>query len=79
MPIFHDVDSVRTAYYITDGEKKVLAGGSLASGTLPVGKNISIGTLVFPLDKITKPHKTDADGQSQWSVPESLGFLGVSG
>ena len=52
-----DVDSMRAAYYITDGEKKVVAGGSLASGTLPVGKNISIGTLVFPLDKITKPQK----------------------
>lgn len=52
-----DIDSVRAAYYITDGEKKVVAGGSLASGTLPVGKNISIGTLVFPLGKITKPQK----------------------
>jgi hypothetical protein len=52
-----NVDSVRTAYYITDGERKVVTGGSLASGTLPVGKNISLGTLVFPLDKITKAQK----------------------
>jgi len=52
-----DVDSVRTAYYITDGEKKVVTGGSLASGVLPMGKNISLGTLVFPLDKITKAQK----------------------
>jgi hypothetical protein len=52
-----NVNSVRNSYYITDGENKVVAGGSLANGILPVGKNISLGTLVFPLDKITKPQK----------------------
>ena len=51
------VDSVRSAYYISDGDRKVVAGGSLASGTLPIGKNVSLGTLVLPLDKITKPQK----------------------
>ena len=52
-----NVNSVRSSYYITNGENKVVAGGSLANGILPVGKNISLGTLVFPLDKITKPQK----------------------
>ena len=52
-----DVDSVRSAYYIADEQKTVLAGGALAVGKLPVGKNIDIGTVVFPLDKITKPTK----------------------
>lgn len=51
------VDSVRSAYYITDDQQNVLAGGSLTSGTLPMGKSIGIGTVVFPLDKITKPSK----------------------
>ena len=52
-----NVNSVRSSYYFTNGENKVVAGGSLANGILPVGKNISLGTLVFPLDKITKPQK----------------------
>ena len=54
---FIDVDSVRTAYYITDEQQQVLTGGTLAVGRLPVGKNIDLGTIVFPLDKITKPSK----------------------
>ena len=54
---FIDVDSVRTAYYITDEQQQVLTGGTLALGRLPVGKNIDLGTIVFPLDKITKPSK----------------------
>ena len=51
------IDSVRSAYYISDDQNEVLAGGSLAVGKLPVGKNLDIGTVVFPLDKITKPTK----------------------
>ena len=51
------VDSVRCTYYIADEQKTVVAGGALAVGKLPVGKNIDIGTVVFPLDKITKPTK----------------------
>ena len=52
-----DVDSIRSAYYITDAQHQVLTGGTLAVGRLPVGKNIDIGTIIFPLDKITKPSK----------------------
>ena len=51
------VDSVRSAYYITNEKQEVLAGGSLANGVLPIGKNIDLGTVVFPLNKITKPSK----------------------
>ena len=51
------IDSVRSAYYISDDQNEVLAGGSLAVGKLPVGKNLDIGTVVFPLDKSTKPTK----------------------
>ena len=54
---FSIVDSVRSAYYITNEQQEVLAGGSLANGALPIGKNINLGTVVFPLDKITKPSK----------------------
>ena len=51
------VDSVRNAYYIINEQQEVVAGGALGNGILPVGKNISIGTVVFPLDTITKPQK----------------------
>ena len=51
------VDSVRASYYIINEQQEVLTGGTLAVGRLPVGKNNNIGTVVFPLDKITKPSK----------------------
>ena len=52
-----DVDSVRSSYYITDEQQLVVGGGALTVGRLPVGKNLELGTVVFPLDKITKPTK----------------------
>ena len=52
-----DVDSVRSSYYITDEQQQVVGGGALTVGRLPVGKNLELGTVVFPLDKITKPTK----------------------
>ena len=51
------LDSVRSAYYISDEQQQVLAGGALTYGQLPVGKNLELGTVVFPLDRITKPTK----------------------
>ena len=51
------IDSVRSTYYITDDQQQVVAGGALALGKLPVGKNLDLGTVVFPLDKIIKPTK----------------------
>ena len=51
------VDSVRSVYFITDEQQQVVTGGTLAYGMLPMGKNLEAGTVVFPLDKITKPSK----------------------
>jgi len=51
------VDSVRTAYYFSNDRHQVVAGGNLAYGMLPVGKNLDAGTVVFPLDTITKAQK----------------------
>ena len=48
---------VNASYYIADDSARVLAGGMLARGELPVGKNIQLGTVVYPLDSITKPMK----------------------
>ena len=76
-----DVDFVRSAYYITDEQQQVLTGGALAVGRIPVGKNIDVGTVVFPLDKMTKPSKltltVSLSGKIQnhwdfWVYPETV-------
>ena len=51
------IDSVRSTFYITNDQHQVVTGGVLAFGQLPMGKNLSAGTVVFPLDKVTKPMK----------------------
>ena len=49
------IDSIRTSYFIADDSMRVYAGGALSTGTIPVGKNHALGTVVFPLDTIQKP------------------------
>ena len=49
--------NVRISYYLTDANQQVLSGGMLSARDIPVGKNIGIGTVNYPLDKITKPTK----------------------
>ena len=51
------VTEVSTHYYITDDSSRVITGGRLAGGSLPVGKNLPLGTIVFPLDSIHAPCK----------------------
>ena len=51
------IQSMRNNYYITDSTQKVVAGGTLSMGQIPVGKNIDIGTVNFPLNKIAEPTK----------------------
>ena len=48
------VDSVHSSYYISSGQQ-VVTGGSLASGLLPVGKNLQMGTVVWPLSAVDSP------------------------
>ena len=52
-----DVSGVRATYYISDDSQQVIAGGQLAQGVLPVGKNIPLGTVTMPLDSIVQPTK----------------------
>ena len=54
--MYGDIGPVRKSYFISRG-KDVLAGGSLSSDTIHIGKGNDIGTVVFPLDSITKPSK----------------------
>lgn len=51
------ISEVRATYSISLDSTHVLNGGLLFSGTLPVGKNTPLGTVVFPLDTLTQPMK----------------------
>ncbi len=55
--IYGTVGDIRTTYYIHNDSNKVLAGGQIYSGNLPIGKNTPIGTVRFPLDSISQPSK----------------------
>ncbi len=55
--VYGDIMNVRTSYYIYDDSMKVYAGGVLSLKDLPLGKNIPIGTVRFPLDSISRPSK----------------------
>ena len=54
---YTSVSDVKAVYYISDDSLRVLAGGKLKQGILPVGKNIPLGTVEFPLDSIKHPTK----------------------
>ena len=49
-------DAIAT-YYIADDSARVITGGKLSSADLPIGKNIKLGTVTFPLDTISHPTK----------------------
>jgi hypothetical protein len=51
------VNPVRISYYVKDDSLQVLGGGVLAVKALPVGLSKDIGTVVFPLDKVSRPGK----------------------
>ena len=51
------VKGARATYYVTNEANHVVAGGGLCFKTLPVSKNIELGTLQFPLDSIKKAQK----------------------
>ena len=54
--LFGNVSPIRKSYLITCGDN-VVVGGALSSDSLPMGKNTQIGTVVYPLDSISKPCK----------------------
>ena len=55
--MYAEITNTRNNYYITDETQNVISGGILSVGDLPIGKNINIGKVSIPLDKITKPSK----------------------
>jgi hypothetical protein len=49
---------LNVTYSITENEhQQLIANGLLFTGTVPIGKNIQLGTIVMPLDSITHPTK----------------------
>ena len=51
------VGQLNATYSISDDQQHLLAQGLLFTGVVPVGKNIPLGTVQFPLDSITQPTK----------------------
>lgn len=76
-----DVSDAQVTYYISTGNQQTIASGLLMQGTLPIGKNISLGTITFPLTSITQPTKltltvqitpTNQNHWDFWVYPETL-------
>ena len=55
--MYGEIQNARNVYYILDDSVKVMAGGVLFVGDIPVAKNIEAGTIRFPLEGIKKPKK----------------------
>ena len=55
--MYGDLSNVRATYYINNEEGKVLAGGRLFSGVIPIDKHTPIGTIRMALDSIHAPAK----------------------
>ena len=75
------VGGMHVTYYVHNDSSEVIAGGMLAQGSLPVGKNTLLGTVVMPLDSIKRPMKLTLTVQFSkdfknhwdfWVYPDSL-------
>ena len=55
--MYGSLQDVRKSYYLADTEQHVLSGGLLSVRDIPIGKNIDIGTVNYPLNSIIKPTK----------------------
>jgi len=54
--LYGNISPIRKSYIITCGEQ-IVAEGPLSSDSIPIGKNVQIGTVVVPLDSISEPCK----------------------
>ena len=54
--LYGQVSPMRKNYIITEGDR-VITGGGLSSDSIPMGKNWPMGTVVYPLDSISRPCK----------------------
>ena len=55
--MYGNIENARNIYYVVNDSMKVVTGGILSTGTIPLGANPGFGTVRFPLDGIRKPSK----------------------
>ena len=76
------VSEATATYVVTDDSLRVLAQGDLYTGSLPIGKNIPLGTVSLPLDSMPCPAKLTLTVQFTefiknhwdfWVYPQDLG------
>ena len=84
--LYGNVSPIRKNYLIMNGDQ-VITGGALSSDSMAVGKNVQIGTVVYPLDSISQPSKLTLSvriGKQIWNhwdfwvYPDSIGELELS-
>ena len=52
-----DISPIRAAYFITNEQRQVLAGGELSKKGIPLGKHVELGTVVVPFNSVPGPQK----------------------
>ena len=55
--MYGHLNGVRTTYYLNTDSGQVVAGGLIASGTIPLAPQNPVGEIVFPLDSLKSPCK----------------------
>jgi hypothetical protein len=55
--MYGEIQNARNSFVILDDSMKVLYGGKLSTGNIPIGKHISVGTVRMALDSIKAPAK----------------------
>ena len=52
-----DISPIRAAYFITNEQRQVLAGGEISKKGIPLGKHVELGTVIVPFNTIPGPQK----------------------
>lgn len=52
-----DISPIRAAYYITNEQQQVLAGGEISKKGIPLGKHVELGSIMVPFNTIPGPQK----------------------
>ena len=55
--MYGEIQNARNAFYLSDDSMKVVTGGILSAGNIPVAKNVSAGIVRIPLEDIKRPAK----------------------
>ena len=55
--LYGEIHNARNAFLVTDDSMNVLTGGPLSVSNIPVAKNVTVGTICFPLQDIKRPTK----------------------